>query len=310
MDKRISDMLGCLDIDSIELHGADIASVEKIKEAAMNKIYSNNTTHKRKSIRIAAVAVAAVMLLSAGVFAADHFGLVQLRAPVEVADEPSIGLNGLQGDTQYTAAAEWAVMINDWYEAGENVLTPEQETDVYTDYGAHSTDAREALDTLAAKYGLKLHERCEYFSAAAQLYEAVGAEDFLPGEGTGRDYGDGSFVFKSKGGDIFYEVYANGKDYFNRGHYMLERGLENAQEWTYTTPEGVELLLVLGEYKSVIAADMSDSFIFVNLRSGSSNNGSGSDAADSAKDVPTLDRAALEAWAESFGFAQMNELSK
>lgn len=324
MEKKISDMMDHILDDTVDIQILDIASSKKIKEETMSKLYTKTDSNKRvrKTASIILIAAVIALALSASAFAICQLCLEGLKGPAEVfPDDNMLSLVSIQGTTQYAAATEWEGYVQAWYDAGENMVEPGMETDEYFYYHAITQEARDTLDALLKKYDLKMHSAPTNANTLAELYSTVGISGFMPAIGetgdypvSGTIYDDGTFSFNctadlSGAGSVSYQFYSFGKDYFTRGIYMFEDRLESPEEWQYTTADGVDVLLALGEYKSILAVDMDNCFIFVNIMSGKSNETTGTDGADASYGMPTLDKAALEVFAESFDFTAINGLS-
>jgi hypothetical protein len=63
MEIRISDLMDYLQDDTVPFEVKDIASADKIKEATMNKLHTNTTTHRRPR-KIATILIAAALAVS------------------------------------------------------------------------------------------------------------------------------------------------------------------------------------------------------------------------------------------------------
>lgn len=319
MKVKISDMMAHIEDDSVTLRTDNTASLANIKEATMKKIHGDNTGHKtpRRLSRTLLIAAVVAAALSISALAVWRLSLKELEA-----QNGSLSMAGLRGTAQYAASEEWEGYVQDWFDKGENMAEPGSETDEYFDYCALSEEAKAELDSLLDRYDLKMHETPVYAYTLEELYALTGRSGFMPAGAQsgeypvgGRFYPDGTFFFNGDldvpdAGGVAYQFYSCNKDYFTRGLSLLSERLENPVEWTYTTSEGVAVLLALGSYTSVMAADMDDCFVFVNILSGRDNDRQGgSDAATAAYGAPILDRAALEALAESFDLTAINDLS-
>lgn len=322
MKKRISDMMDNIQDDSVDIQIKDIASSQRIKEVTMSKLHpaAKTYTHKHRPHRVLLIAAAIAMALSAGALALWRLSLRDLEGPKEVfTDQGTLSLSSMQGTAQYAAAAEWEGHVQRWFDEGENMVQPGYVPDEYAMYNAFSQEAKDTLDALLAKYGLKMHGMPANPGTLDELYSAVGVSGFMPGPGGERPasctlYVDGTFSCSSaaellNARAVNYQLCAFGKEYFTRGAYMLADRLEEPEEWTYTTSSGVEVLLALGSGKSILAVDMDDCFIFVDIMSGRTNAAAGNDAAAAAYGAPALSKAALEAFAEGFDFKAINGLS-
>lgn len=283
--------------DSVPIQIETTASSERIKELTMAKIHTK--THKRinKASRMLLIAAVAVMVLTVSAFAVVtlRFGLEDMQGTIP----DTISVNGFTGMPEYEAAMEWA-----------------------------NRQGNMTKESVAEKYGLRMRESVSEFRSIEALYEAAGVEGFLPEVGdnvangdeypltgadkypiTGEYYDDDSFEFNCSalmpnGDSLLYSFYC-----FTKGTFVedisLMGGPERYEEWAYTTSNGVELLIALGDNKSMLVADMDNCYAFIRIRSGTVN-----DSGDGSMGAPTVDRSTLEALAEEFDFAVINSLSE
>jgi hypothetical protein len=313
LQRKISDLMDLLEDESVPLRDAGIASPERIKEATMKKLHDTSHPRRARRYRAALIAAAAVLALSAGALAAWHFGLGDLAGPEVTANgetRQTLVLGGLAGSPEYAAAREWEDQLSAWFQKGENLAEAgeDPEADAYYQAGAHSPEAREALDALLERYGLALHNGFGEYRSLDALYAAAGESDFLPApgaDGTGpafaRLYDDGTLTCTASaalpdGGAVDYDLYSLKKGTFTRTGYLLADAAD-LESWTMTAADGTELLLALGGEKAILAADGAECFVFVNFRGGT----------DSA---PALDRDALETLAAEFDLAALRALAQ
>ena len=313
LQRKISDLMDFLEDESVTLRQVDIASPERIKEATMKKLHNTSRPRRGLRYRAALAAAAAVLALSAGALAAWHFGLWDLAGPEVTANgetRQTLVLNGLAGSPEYAAAQEWEDQLSAWFQKGENLVEAGEnpEVDAYFMAGAHSPEAREALDALLDRYDLDLHGGCGEYRSLDAMYAAAGGSDFLPdpgGEGSApafaRLYDDGTLTFTGsaalpEGGAVDYDLYSLKKGTFTRTNYLLADAAD-FESWTMTAADGTELLLALSGEKAILAADGAECFVFVNFRGGTGS-------------TPALDRSALEALAAEFDLAALYALAK
>ena len=314
-------MIDYLKDDSVDIRAKNIASAQRIKEATMARIKGSpeKSTHKSKRLRTLLIAAAAIMLLSASVFAVRHFTLNDLSgADYEISSEEvsTLLFLNVQGTPEYEAAQEWEAYLNSEFEQGKNMIEPGYVSDEYYMYGAHSDEAKAKLDELLVKYGLKMHKEAGSVNSFGELYSAAGISGFMPDEGEnagapvrGQLYEDGTFRFNGSaaltdGRNIPYQFSKFTKGFFTRSGNLIAEP-ENFEEWNYTTSDGVETLLAIGNGKSLVAVDMDTCFIFINVLSGTEN----SDADKTSYGVETLDKAGLESFAEDFDFDAIESLT-
>lgn len=322
LEKKISDMMDSIQDDSVQIRIKNVASTEKIKEAAMNKINerTNSKHHTHKASRILLIAAVTVMVLSVGAFAIYHFGLRDLAGQtVQIGSEkaPTLSLSGLKGTPEYDAAREWENYVQKSYKAGSNELSVNLVWDMYAENQAFSQEAKDKLDSILSKYGLKMHDSRTGVRSFDELYAAAGVSGFMPPSGGngayplgGAFYNDGTFSFNSAavmpgGADVRYQFYCLAKGAFTRTGYLLADA-ENYEEWTYTTSNGTDVLLAISANKSIMAVNLDSSFVFVNILSGMENN----DGSMSSYDAPPIKKSDLEAFADSFDFAVIGDLAR
>lgn len=253
---------------------------------------------KRKSgavkrlVTLAAV-IGILAVLSAAAVAADLFGLRSILLPertsVGVADEngvlipgetkevDAISLSGLQDTPESRALAEWQAFLDSYDQDGSIIAQIGNDpTGFEADYGCYLVYTQEMADRLEeiiAKYGLKLHTHLEVVMPEA-LPAAVG--DFYRENVTpcsGYLYEDGTFRFDGDAelggyGTIEYQFSRSVRGTFNE--VALSIGdLADFQEWGYQAQDGTELTLALGRRnRSLILADLGDSFVLVNVLTG------------------------------------------
>lgn len=328
MKIRISDMMDHMPDDSVPVRGEDAVSVGKIKErvAAGLRFASAERGGPRRVRRVLLIAAALALVLSLSAAGINRIiSLAEMRGP-DTHYGPTVSEVGLSGSPEYQASLEWNEYLRELYDSGKNEPAPGAEWDVYDEYGAHSLEARDTLDSLAERYGLRLHaETYTQVNSLEDLYAVTGVNGFMPETGGlgkfeeaghyplgGKVYGDGTLSFNASAAlpgvsRVLYSFNSYAKGLFHRDPNPIVRdaGLE---EWTYTTNDGTQVLLALGSYQSIMAAELEDCFIYVHIYSGSDNNGSGTDSADRSRGEPAVGRADLEDFAESFDFAAINAL--
>ncbi|WP_297987829.1 hypothetical protein [Oscillibacter sp.] len=279
---------------------------------------------KNPARRVLALAAAVCLLavLSIAAAATGLFGLRDVLLPekgsVYVTDENDVvvpgeyeyrdfvSLSGWQDTPESRALAEWRSFLEDYDRDGAIIgEIGNSPTGFEEDYGLYLVYTREMADKLeeiAAKYGLCLHTRMEDVMPEAWR---TAAGDFC-GENvmaySGYIYENGTFRFDG-------EADLDGYGYIE---YQFSRSVRGAfddvalnigdaadfQEWTYETADGTSVTLGLGaKNRSLILADLGDSFILVNVLTGK--------AGDDTFSSGPIGRAELEALADSFQFSAL-----
>lgn len=304
----------------------------------------NNTL--RRAIPIAVV-ISLFLVLGIAAYAAYQYSLQDLvltpTEPVAVAGENTsseettetydvISLQGFADSPNFKAAQEyrdylasydfdWATLENDSYECPAE----------YMAYTCYSQKMQDKIDEICDKYGLNLlgpntmvNARGENLSSE-EIFTEMGLSDlrnpaveanhnivfgyYYP-EGTFQIEGDITLTGETAPWPytVSYELRRVMKTSFDHVPLGISGGYESFEEWTYTTPNGTEVLLALGPEQALVIADLEESFVVVNMN----------DFYDSSFDVNDLtdmndysvevfsDRATLEAFADAFDFSQLS----
>ena len=285
---------------------------------------------RRKSLKwfvTLAASVALLAALSVLAVAANFFGLRDVLLPekgsVNVTDEDGVVVPGEYefkdfvslsgwGDTpESKALAEWEAFLEDYDRDGSIIAgignEPTGFEDRYGFYLVYTQEMAGKLEEIIAKYGLKLHRWME--DVLPETWPtAVG--DFFKENVTpysGYIYENGTFRFDGdaelgagelKGyGTIEYQFSRSVKGTFD--DVVLNIGdLSDFEEWGYQTEDGTSVTLGLGaRNRSLILADLGDSFVLVNVLTGREGDDTFSSGA--------IGWAELEALADSFVYSAL-----
>ena len=285
---------------------------------------------RRKSLKwfvTLAASVALLAALSVLAVAANFFGLRDVLLPekgsVNVTDEDGVVVPGEYefkdfvslsgwGDTpESRALAEWEAFLEDYDRDGSIIAgignEPTGFEDRYGFYLVYTQEMADKLEEIIAKYGLKLHRWME--DVLPETWPtAVG--DFFKENVTpysGYIYENGTFRFDGdaelgagelKGyGTIEYQFSRSVKGTFD--DVVLNIGdLSDFEEWGYQTEDGTSVTLGLGaRNRSLILADLGDSFVLVNVLTGREGDDTFSSGA--------IGWAELEALADSFVYSAL-----
>lgn len=288
MDKKISDIFGYGDEIAVDWGTGESCDPAEIKELTMKRIHDENITpteygravkKARPVWRTLLIAAVAAVLLAGTALAVYQYTL----RDAAIEDVPTwesehyewragetetlLSLNGFYDSPEYQAYVEWADWLRSWNEEHPDPWTELGVDDSYYEtpvnyliYDAYLSEQGEALDEIAAKYGLSLLSERGFFRSEAQLCRALGLESLLADE---YEVEDGYFfdngTFKVSGGTA-----VNGKlvDFtiWNavKGSFIPLSGRlpEDYTEWSYTTTDGLEVILMtdtLRGYTTVIA---------------------------------------------------------
>ena len=291
-----------------------------LKWEDFRKMKRKNSVVRRLTVLAAVIGILAA--LSAAAVAADWFGLRSVLLPergrVSVTDERGvvgpgeyeerdfISLSGLQDTPESKALAEWQAFLDSYDQDGSIIArignNPTGFEERYGEYLVYTQEMADKLEEIIAKYGLRLHTQLEVVMpeiwpvAVGEFYR----ENVTPY--SGYIYEDGTFRFDGAAdlggtelrayGTIEYQFSRSVRGTFNE--VTLNIGdLADFQEWSYQAQDGTELTLALGRgNRSLILADLGDSFVLVNVLTGQEGD-------DTFSSGP-IGRAELEELADSF----------
>lgn len=254
-------------------------------------------------------------------------GDVTVVSPADPSEDivyTNVNAVGVTGSPEYLAAQEWNAWCLEHIE--DNVLFPRGienytmaeleaitdaiDSDVYVRMGANTDEAREMLDAIAAKYGLRLPES---FREVHQkdLYDMTGDLDILPLDGSSRAglwYEGGSLSVSNtaelpNGKTVNYDLYRSVNGVFSKP-LQVTTEQDITEEWQYTTADGTTVTLDLGANRSVLMAELPNSFVYVNIRGGTRND----DLTRDFTSPNTLTRADLEAFADRIDFKTLDSI--
>ncbi|MCI9121393.1 MAG: hypothetical protein HFG00_07710 [Oscillibacter sp.] len=263
------------------------------------EVYQKMGHAKRtRGLGVLAAAVILAAALSGLALAANVFGLRDLLLPekgsVNRVDETGaavpgeyeyrdfVSLSGWADTPESKALAEWQAFLEHYDQDGailrEIGNEPTGFEERYGNYLVYTQEMAGKLEEIIAKYDLKLHRRME--TVLPEIW-TLAAGDFLKPNAkaySGYIYENGTFRFDGsaelgngelKGyGTIEYQFSRSVKGTFD--DVMLNIGdLRDFEEWVYQTEDGVRLTLGLGaRNRSLILADLGDSFVLVNVLTG------------------------------------------
>ncbi len=292
-------------------------------------------TRRGKSVRwlvTLAAAVALLAALSVLAVAANFFGLRDVLLPekgsVYVTDENGVVIPGERefkdfvslsgwGDTpESKALAEWEAFRQSYDQDGAIISEignePTGFEDRYGFYLVYTQEMADKLEEIIAKYDLKLHQWMEdvlpgtWTIAAGEFYRenVTPYSGYIYENGTFRFDGDAELgAGELKGyGPIEYQFSRSVKGTFD--DVALNIGdLSDFEEWGYRTADGTPVTLGLGAWnRSLILADLGDSFVLVNVLTGKQGDDTFSSGA--------IGREELEELADSFRYSALTPVKE
>ena len=292
------------------------------------------TRHGRnlKWIVTLAAAVGLLAALSALALAANFFGLRDVLLPekhsVDVLDENGVvvpgekefkdfvSLSGWGNTPESQALAEWEAFLEGYDQDGSIIAKignePTGFEERYGHYLVYTQEMADKLEEIIAKYNLKLHEWMEVVLPETWP-TAVGnfcKENVTPY--SGYIYENGTFRFDGDAelgagermgyGTIEYQFSRSVKGTFD--DVALNIGdLSDFEEWGYQTADGTPVTMGLGSHtRSLILADLGDSFILVNVLAGKE--------ADDTFSSGAIGREELEELADSFVYSALTPVKE
>lgn len=298
----------------------------------------------RRFLRTVPVAAVIACFLTITAYAAVGSYLMARSYAVDSKLGAAISTMGYIGSDEYLAILEWDAYQMACYKNGTNQLQPGAEMPdeswaPYWQNGAFTEEARSKMEEILAAYNLTPVERLAYFSSPEELYQLTGLENYLPPMGDpGRDpasgpdptdpasgpqkltlrgvlysrgcleYGGSALL--ENGQSVHYDMTSLTKGSFMHGSGVVTRN-EDFDEWSYVTRDGTEVILDLGATRSFIMAELENGFVFIFVRSGSSEPDTSTDQGRIAayNGFAIMDKEKLEGLADLFDFAVINELS-
>ncbi len=292
----------------------DMVDEQYISEAAIPDCEQEGPeriVHMKKK-RIITLALAAALLIALGVtaYAANLFGLKDLT--VGQGRSASVIVAGWPDAPEEQAAKEWQ---NYRQHARHNV--PDSgiifsDTDLVSQCGAYSPEAKEKLADILRRYHLRLPEQILFVPGIEGLYSVCGNRGFLPESVGARDgypisgnyFRGGSFTLDdaAKLGEktVRFDMVRSVKGYFT-GTVGFTLDTSGMEEWTYTTSSGTETILNLGPARAAAVIPLENSFVYIHFRSGSES------GYDSGFDLLTKED--LEAFVELIDFEKLDAVS-
>ena len=262
--------------------------------------------------RIITFALAAVLILALGAaaYATGFFGLKDLQTGSGA--NTSVIVAGWSDSPEEQAAKDWTEFKLHARHNLPDIGISFSNTDLVSQVGAFSPEAKEKLNLILEKYGLQLPEEVLLIHGVEGLYEVCGHRGCLPeiadtNDGYpvgGKYFRGGSFTLAdaAKLGEktVRFDMTRSVKGYFT-GVVGYSLDVDNMEEWTYTTSSSVKTILNLGPARAAAIIPLENSFVYIHFRSGSET------GYDSQFDL--LTKSDLEAFVESIDFYVLDSFS-
>lgn len=276
--------------------GPDQAAKERMFASVVIKKGGEARAGKRlrRVLRTAAAAAAVIAALTVTAAATGWFGLGStMIGPQEIdmgfgqtAAADIISLQGFEESPEYMANKEWQEFLAS-YDSDGSILaktgnSPTEFDAEYQAYSCYTQDMADKIEEICQKYSLKLLGPISSPQSDEELFSLAGTGEIYKRsteslENTvylGYVYDNGAFHFS---GDaklldpglnwpypISYEFSRTMKGWFDSSTLNIG-DLDDYTQWSYTTKNGVALLLAQSDTKELIMADRGASFVVVNL---------------------------------------------
>lgn len=252
-----------------------------------------------KRLLIAAAILAVGLCLAAFGYMADFFrlkdanmGQEELAIPevnesggsitYDTVIRDTVSFQGFSGSPEFQACAEWRAYLARYDPDGEILAAigndPTGIPEDYDAYTCYTRDMADKVDQICQKYGLITLGPAEVGLEIQDLFARCGVGDLLrPGANrtySGYCYREGTFLFEGEGVVLRADGTGCFMDYqFSRamkGSFstvaLSVENLDSFQQWSYTTSNGVPLLLANnGQSKALVIADREGSFVVINV---------------------------------------------
>ena len=263
--------------------------------AALEREEAPPPRRRGKGVLLAAALGMAVGLTAAvAAYETDFFGLwsvdlgrAELAIPevepdggiaYHVEERERISLQGLAGSPENLANREWEDFLEQYDPDGSLLEAvgngPTGVSEEYDAYLCYTPEMAEKIDGICAKYGLRVLGPCTVETDPQTLFQRAGVGDVCAGSGSntpwsGYWYRDGTFFFEGAVeqacGTVDYQFSRAVKGSFGSTPLYLS-GIEDYEQWSYTTENGVELLLANDHAsKALVIASRERSFVTVNV---------------------------------------------
>lgn len=285
------------------------------RKKEISKMKKNHPVIRRFSAIAAALAL--VCTLGVTAYATNLFGILDMDVVLDADPEAEvISITGYKDSAEYQAMVEWQNYLDKADANGTNPFPREYEESPYWYYNAFSQEAKDSLDTLLANYDLKKFTTRQPVVGQKELYDIVGVSDFLPAS-AGLEAVDPSGVVidgvsiysyvdsadLSNGKNIPYDIFRLEKGTFIYTGFLIGN-VEDFEEWNYTAKDGTSVVLCLSKTKSLILADLGNSFVCLNIRTGSAND----DPNRSSYGFDAVTKEDLQEFADLFDFAALRSI--
>lgn len=266
-----------------------------------------NPMRVRRAWLVAAIVAALLVLLGCAAYILRMQDLVLGQGEV-IETEDWISLQGFVGSNNYQAAKEWFEFQQTYDPEGEIMQSLSNEEmimpEAYWSYQAYTPEMTAKIDEICQRYGLntlgmpKMGDSMDHFYDILKINRIL-RENADAEIGLDYYYRSGTFMLHGKtvlagGKTVEFQYRCVMKTDFD-GVFLNVGNIEDYDQWVYTTADGTEVLLAIGEDKSLMIVDREAYFVTVNIPESLISD-------EEIGDQP-MNREAMEAFAEIFDFS-------
>lgn len=261
--------------------------------SALDTRNGKRNVHKHLSFgrSLLIAAVIAMMLLLVGCAVIYVFGLQDMIITQEeyatsagAETQPAqtrnvISLQGYVGTPGYLANQEWNAFQESWQTPENEPEIPMEQRLDYLSYGCFFQDEIDKVDEICEKYGLHTLGIAWMEEDIETTFRALGINGLLLQNAPASVHYDPGYYYGDSTFDIPFELTLTNTDapwkypLEMRMRYVMKTSfdgvalsigpLENYEEWTYTTVQGVDVLMALSNENTLMIVDRAEAFLTV-----------------------------------------------
>ena len=270
-----------------------IAEADHFDPARCNDSSERIVNMSKKKFLTIGIAAAFVLAMGTGAYAYYRYHLndvivatettAAIQAPVSEGSKTEteqtekiertnvLSLQGLAGSNEFKAMQEWHEFEEN-YDKDHSILDkvgnkPTEWDEKYSaaGYFVYSQDMADKIDSIAEKYGLKLHTAIKGFETLQEFEEKFG-KIIKTEEASGYYFDDGTFQVSADLNGKSCQIRKTVKGVLDTVSLNIFEE-DKYKQWEYKTESGVTVLLANSPEGSLIIADLKDSFVAVNVLS-------------------------------------------
>ncbi len=234
-----------------------------------------------------------------------------------------IALQGFPDSPEYKASAEWNTFCAGYDQDGAIINEVGNSSNEYTErypmYLVYSKDMADKLEEIITKYDLTLHTSRELYDSVDALMALSGTGNFIADPSglprmSGYVYDDGTFHYDGEAVLSDEQSFSYQFGNYVKGTfsdvYLNVGDADGYDEWTYETSSGITVSLALGETKSLLIAELDNSFVTVNILNGARSQNMIDDGGFTQEEIDELKENDPKSYADKYDFYTKNGLTR